>query len=250
MLRATRTALVSASLVFAALAVILEVLAWLCLFFLRGDFPFVFFTLLGAAMLFFSIVAAVVAQTRGKGASGRADDVRPRSIAHELLVVVWCILMIGSICAPGFVESKTRSRAGRAKSEMRDLAVCLETYYTDHSAYPPAASSNGVLISPNESGVSASYIPWVLTTPFAYQLSVPLDPFRKSSTYRYATDFEQCWIMASDGPDKDEDMKVAIYPAPQVASGSIELFLRCPGCVEYDPTNGTESSGDVFRTGP
>ena len=57
--------------------------------------------------------------------------------------------------------------------------------------------------------------------------------------------------MTSAGPDRDQDMILEDYI--RSASGDIRLYLTQFGAgaaVEYDPTNGLGSSGDVFRTGP
>ena len=96
----------------------------------------------------------------------------------------------------------------------------------------------------------------MLTTPVDHQSSIPFDPFAPkrdsywARTYRYATNGKTCWILTSLGEDKDADMVVEDYI--RSASGDIRLYLFQFGgpYVEYDPTNGTISDGDVFRTGP
>ena len=55
----------------------------------------------------------------------------------ELLIVVAIIGILAAIAIPNFLEAQTRSKVARAKSEIRNLAVNLETYYIDHNPYPP-----------------------------------------------------------------------------------------------------------------
>jgi hypothetical protein len=146
----------------------------------------------------------------------------------------------------------------RAKSEIRNLAVAIELYYEDHTAYPPAVNEKGEAIPFATEGipVSAGFVSWMLTTPEAYADSIHFDPFRDrkykdwSKTYGYATDGKTAWILASRGPDRDFDLDLAAYITD--ASCDITRYLTQFGGtqVEYDPTNGGLSSGDVFRTGP
>ncbi len=154
-------------------------------------------------------------------------------------------------CAP--------AKVARAKSEIRNLAVALEKYYIENNSYPPAVDGEGTIVPFSEDGLDLSWghVPWLLTTPVGYQSSIPHDPFRPregagwSRTYRYATKAKEYWIMASAGPDLDQDMLLQGYI--RSASGDITRYLTQYGkgtAVEYDPTNGVMSSGDVFRTGP
>jgi len=154
-----------------------------------------------------------------------------------------------------------RAKVARAKSEIRNLAVALETYYMENNTYPPAVDGQGKIIPFSEDAydLSSGYVPWLLTTPVAHNPSIPDDPFGPkgrqdpywSKTYRYAAKAKAYWIMTSAGPDLDQDMILEDYI--RSASGDIRLYLTQFGegtAVEYDPTNGLGSSGDVFRTGP
>jgi len=175
------------------------------------------------------------------------------------LFFIW---LVGSLMAvmvvPSFLPASGPSRVARAKSEIRNLAVNLETYYIDHNSYPPAVDINGRIIPIGESAedVSAGYVPWLLTTPIAYTSSLPTDPFyrirRGYGQYRYATNGSACWIMTSRGPDEDDDIAIKDYPSPGVGDCQFRKFMSQFGgpAVEYDGTNGTTSSGDVVRVGP
>jgi len=184
-----------------------------------------------------------------------STSLMPFVIAIAVLGLVAVVILPNLI---GDQEGGRRSKVARAKSEIRNLAVNLETYYIDHNTYPPAVDANGNIVPLGEDGelVSAGYVPWMLTTPIAYTSSLPGDPFVQSGgypvTYRYATNGLSCWILASDGPDLDVDIQVTDYPDPAKGNCSYRTFLTQFGgsAIEYDGTNGTTSSGDVLRVGP
>jgi type II secretion system protein G len=185
----------------------------------------------------------------------------------ELLIVVAIIGILAAIAIPNFLEAQTRAKVARAKSEIRNIAVAQETYYIDNNAYPPAVDETGAIQASDEGkgiaqdsgdGWSQGFVSWKLTTPVAHLSSIPFDPFGRQfegweRAYRVGVNYLGYWIMTSRGPDLDSDMDETTYvdPAGTVA-GDINLFLTQfnGDYVEYDPTNGTISSGDVYRTGP
>ncbi len=145
-----------------------------------------------------------------------------------------------------------QARVDRANNNMRLLAVALECYYIDNNTYPPAMDSRGNLVC-NSQSFSIGYTPWLLTTPTAYVESLPYDPFNPGMYYHLGVNYLQVWIMTSHGPDHDQDMQDQPYVDPKLQGwGQIREYLsQYSGTyVEYDPTNGTYSSGDIFRTGP
>lgn len=154
-----------------------------------------------------------------------------------------------------------RVKQARTLSDMRNLAAALEAYHQDHEIYPPAVDESGILILlPEEgiSGVSAGYVPWLLTTPLAYLSELPSDLFhrsldRKEMPFRYATNGAGCWILASNGPDEEINVKVSGFPSPEIGDCSEERFMSHSDAgkvVAYDASNGTISSGDIIRAGP
>jgi hypothetical protein len=159
-----------------------------------------------------------------------------------------------------------RAYLARGMSDIRSLAVSLETYYVDHKFYPPAVDGKGNIVAfqPDGSTVSSGYVPWLLTTPVAYMNSLPLDAFdlktaaggktaRAQVLYRYATNGLSCWIMTSNGPDRDPDIKIEEYPDPAKGNCSWKTFMSQFGvgkAIEFDASNGTFSSGDILRVGP
>lgn len=192
------------------------------------------------------------------------------SIAGIVLGAVFTFLAIPfvgillSIAMPNFLNAQIRAKVSTASTEMRNLAASLESYYIDSNQYPFAAGGetwDAVVAEPD--GVSAGYTPSSLTSPISYLSSLPDDPFigveqiqdpgvPMSYAYRYATQPQQGWILVSNGPDQDVDIPAEDYVDPEKANCDIMKFLQQFGgeYVQYDPSNGTTSDGDIFRTGP
>jgi len=200
----------------------------------------------------------------------------------ELLIVVAIIAILAAIAVPNFLEAQTRSKVSRAKADMRATATAIEAYSVDNKHYPSIRAPNyldgdGVLdgpscFNPGELGISSRFI-W-LTTPVAYITSAFHDPFINPSikyaydytgailptydTYDYVDAFTlspdgaldghrggaACsgaqWQLVSAGPDK-----MNCY-----GGGQSDYAPACmaQGC-DYDPTNGTISTGDIVRIG-
>jgi len=188
----------------------------------------------------------------------------------ELLIVVAIIGILAAIAIPNFLEAQIRSKVARAKAEIRNLAVNLETYYIDHNSYPsPYVDSLTVAepalpFGPPQFGY-AGKVPELLTTPIAYTSSLPTDPFRKlpegQGPYQYGTNFLSCWIMTSFGPDLVNNIDETNFPTLGDTSPDGNCQYReylahfggshaDPNAIEYDGTNGTTSAGDILRVGP
>lgn len=157
----------------------------------------------------------------------------------ELLIVVAIIAILAAIALPNFLEAQIRSKVSRAKADMSSIATALESYHTDNNSYPQAAL------------VHHKFTP--LTTPIAYMSRVPDDPFRATSErndYQYgAMDLTNAsrWIIASVGPDLHRSTDpIEFYPGyePGLFYGQVSNF----DYMMYDPTNGTISVGDIYRT--
>ena len=182
----------------------------------------------------------------------------------ELAVIVAVAGIVAAIAIPNYLEAMTRRNVARTKSEIRSLAVALECYYIDNCSYPPSMSSAGILCSTG--GLPSAtrdfwtigYVPFVLTTFVAYRTELPFDrfaprcPYDWSRTYPYAALFYSYWIITSRGPDRDTgDIEISDYIIPPVRGHIRKIMAHYSGTsIEYDPSNGTISSGDIFRTGP
>jgi len=84
-----------------------------------------------------------------------------------ILILLLLAVLLGA--APCLGHSP-RSLVSRARSDMRSLATAIESYYVDHSVYPPA--------------MEGEQLPPLLTTPVAYLTSLPHDPHRATREIR------------------------------------------------------------------
>ncbi len=181
----------------------------------------------------------------------------------ELLVVVAIISILSTLALNNFLESQTRAKVAACKNDMRVLVTGLEAYATDWHRYP---SSHGVgpyyqpamLVAP----ISVRLIP--LTTPVSYISRIPTDPFparadwgqNEPSVYDTFDYLESAAVpdrgsgltsgafyrLASAGPD--------LYQAYGGRTASVIDYDCNEKGVDYDPTNGTRSTGDLVRVGP
>jgi len=104
-------------------------------------------------------------------------------------------------------EQSVRQAAAKAKADMRSLATALESYYIDWNAYPRTLTP-------------------YLTTPISYMSAIPNDPFaRQPKPIQYELNGKSTWKLWSVGPDQKDDKAT----------------------LEFDPTNGTISGGDLIR---
>jgi type II secretory pathway pseudopilin PulG len=198
----------------------------------------------------------------------------------ELLIVVLIIAILAAIAVPNFLAFQTRAKIARVKSDFRTLATGQEAYAVDWGSYTnrDAANPNGRLQGWTQ-----------LSTPIAYITLTPIDPFGDSryaqgnvdrllpSTYELGTGKggvgpsgtpwnpdvgfpSTTWEMNSSGPDKKEDTNNpgntgmvyrfadARYPWVDIPADDPTAVIELLSII-YDPTNGTNSRGDVFRTG-
>ncbi|MFB3895279.1 MAG: type II secretion system protein [bacterium] len=176
----------------------------------------------------------------------------------ELLIVVAIIAILAAIAIPNFLAAQTRSKVSRVKEDMRSIGTGLEAYRTDNENYPIGFDLSG------EYPVDFEFL-YPITTPIAYLTSIPLDPFftaRDNTEYGYTKSgpkpywywgiprkdpnfgidggvIRQCgWRIASSGPDGRHDKGI-----PQDAQWELNW-------IDYDPTNGTISRGEIMRWGP
>ena len=168
----------------------------------------------------------------------------------ELLIVVAIISILSAIAVPNFLEAQVRSKISRTRADMRTIATALESYHVDNNHYPET------YVQPRWARFT------LLTTPIAYITSIPKDPFNmvndednfvdwgpRHGGYKMSSmplESPSRWAMSSNGPDLDEDsVPIKTYPG-----FSKELFTgQNPDYdyMVYDATNGTISSGDIWR---
>jgi prepilin-type N-terminal cleavage/methylation domain-containing protein len=177
----------------------------------------------------------------------------------ELLIVVAIIAILAAIAVPNFLEAQTRSKVSRTKADMRSIATAMEAYAVDWNSY--TCDSDNTIGKNNQDGLKR------LTTPMAYLSSLARDVFQQQmvpNSSNAATYFElgsgadndgwggwvsntgfpkvQAWLLISVGTD--------VNPPNQAddTSGN-DQFPYTTVCINYDPTNGTISNGDIYRAG-
>lgn len=184
----------------------------------------------------------------------------------ELLIVVAIIAILAAIAVPNFLEAQVRSKVSRVKADMRSTATAIESYAVDNNRYPPhgflppIADPGGVF--PNGSQTLSQ----IITTPLAYLTSLastaepfteknvndpnPLvvfirthiqyaafqEPWGTQAARSFATGRYGIWRFTSAGPDR------------QYFNGALNQNPIVFSVITYDPTNGTVSVGDIFRT--
>lgn len=174
----------------------------------------------------------------------------------ELLIVVAIIAILAAIAIPNFLEAQIRAKVSRAKADLRSIAVPIEAYFVDHNKYAPMTHTSGFQYG---NDTTNGYLRFNLTTPIPYITSKELrDPFafwNRSSddiefySYhvpRYYLNYNPGsaywqkvlesyygeWRMCSYGPDRR-------YSQRSIGNGPDRM---------YDPTNGTVSTGNIWRS--
>ena len=209
----------------------------------------------------------------------------------ELLIVVAIIAILAAIAVPNFLEAQTRSKVSKAKGDMRSMALALETFRVDNMYYPPSWGSGGYWNYIQSAGTygdplwSLEHIPAghpyaTLTTPIAYIVNPPSDPFMPDfqasslippGTWQYGVDqkAKSAWVLESVGPHYVR--RGAELNKPTAGGGSPgnlgqHTFMQLYSAVgaqetkrfftvgrsevagysgAYDPSNGTRSEGDI-----
>ena len=206
----------------------------------------------------------------------------------ELLIVVAIIAILAAIAVPNFLEAQTRSKVSRVIADMNTVRTGLEAYSVDYNTYPPNVVGRANVMTMAMGKVP--FVPYTLTTPVAYIARVPLDHFKPKimedhqhsfmyfnptntpdaanrQVYRAlvegrgmmdtASTIVPAWSIASTGPD----LRIGTMARELSVQGSLPIFeimtmsmgggMSAMGpMVQYDPTNGTVSDGDVVRFGP
>ena len=127
------------------------------------------------------------------------------------------------------MEEEIRMRVSRARADQRSLAIALEAYHIDYLVYP------------DERRLS------VLTSPIAYLSQLLLDPFGLGGEpYRYVSDRRrerEGYIIWSAGPDGSYDLDDRLFDAGLSQDELTQILAP----YTFDPTNGANSRGDIWR---
>lgn len=198
-----------------------------------------------------------------------------------IATIVFGILAL--IGGPAFWGGMRVAEVSRIKGEQNSISIGLEAYFSEHNTYPlpdePRAEIRGSYKTDGTYAAEGGIIPKILTTPIAYVTALPRDPFRlKGKGYygfgsgpgkvnligtdngKYLSDGgkpvlgTKGWIITSYGPDKIDGksgIKEGSILREEVEWTDMDATqpLITSGFT-YDPTNGTNSPGDLWRRGP
>ncbi len=177
----------------------------------------------------------------------------------ELLIVVAIIGILAAIAIPNFLQAQVRAKYARVQNDMRSTALALETYRVDQNDYPPGFTHQDVYLG----NPTLPKDPLIhLTSPVEYLSDVPRDPFFLTDIY--ATDPGPGPYLYWGIPKQDVNFGInagrirkagwrLAGAGPDGAHGgtlwSVSDLYEI-NWIEYDPTNGTVSRGDIMRWGP
>jgi len=184
----------------------------------------------------------------------------------ELLVVVAVLAILAAIAIPNMLAAQTRSKVSRALSDLRTHRTAIEAYAADQTRYPrmtwggaPYADlyeGNGSSLQP----VWGTLGPWI-TTPVSYLTAFDqIDPFASSTSieadlrlYTYQDLATRRALTAMNLPSNgfhglseelDKFFERNFGEFAQMSTGPD--IVAFPFHVQYDPTNGTVSAGNIW----
>jgi prepilin-type N-terminal cleavage/methylation domain-containing protein len=206
----------------------------------------------------------------------------------ELLIVVAIIAILAAIAVPNFLEAQVRSKVSRVQTDLRTLATALESYKVDYNRYPadyvltPPNSGDGQLISegfppPRLSSPVAYLSSASLKDAFTLQniggvnASDPAMWAAGNLFYQSVEHSMRAAGVARFGPAvvreyQNQQPSIPAYSSIKTGAGwgngfpwdesygmwkagSIGPIRQYNGGANiYDATNGTISSGDIYRT--
>ncbi len=180
----------------------------------------------------------------------------------ELLVVLGIVGIPFAIAVPNLLSAQVRAKVSRAKADLATLSGAVELYAVDQNEYPP--NDGRYNVTPVELTTPVEYLTRRdLEDPFAVHLEdgrwgieacwytyarIVAQPWSRPSPPIEGVDhpfynpgaFEKYgkWYQLSIGPD-------GLYSGLTEGRGNWPTYLFD---VPYDPTNGTVSFGNIFRT--
>ena len=182
----------------------------------------------------------------------------------ELLIVVAIISILAAIALPNYMGAQIRAKNTRATADMRELFTAYESYYVDYQIYPPHYFRDAQGQRVNNPIIHTIGQHQYISTPIAYSSNQWLDPYYQKST-------TQTWIMPVyhvDTLDKEQTDTAYITFEGNVALGNHMLknqgaryishslgpdrkYTDSPvSDIRYDPSNGLQSPGNIYRSGP
>ena len=201
----------------------------------------------------------------------------------ELLIVIAIIGILVATGAPNYQDALVRSKVAEFQGDCKAIETAIETYQSDHSAYPyseayPVGSDSYMyMLAPSTPGTG--YLPSCLTTPAAYIGKLPNDPFPNKEdagsqypskrTYLYSNDQQNAELFrmnfvsitaAYAGGDRSVQGVRPTNAQWMVASCGPDAhrdmgyqtngnYPHTDRPTYFDPTNGTITPGDLYYFG-
>ena len=179
----------------------------------------------------------------------------------ELLIVIAIILILIAIALPNFLEAQIRARVTKAKGDLRTIGIAMDSYFLDFGMYPPDHVPSTLV--PGENGL------FQLTSPIQYITELPEDVFNPGTSGVNSGADEKRWFeMASTGVapviSRIAPPQINAFAVYSTGPDGSENFndndhwpyrdetFPCPrtlGYINYAPTNGTKSVGDIVQAG-
>ena len=179
----------------------------------------------------------------------------------ELLIVVAIIGILAAIAIPNFLQAQVRAKVARSQAEMMTLTEGLEMYHVDHNDYPipyrhPAAPATWYYNVPNSLTTPTEYLSNVeaFFDPFSiFRTMDPSDP--RYQFHRYGL-LSVSFSEAANLPGDWAALSVADRARFKDMIGHWRMdgygpSTRSGGWIfgpSYDPSNGTISTGSLYRS--
>lgn len=166
----------------------------------------------------------------------------------EMLIGISILIILSISAFMNYRESQIRAKISRVRADTRTIASILELYCVENRNYPLAADGDIML----------EYPLTVTTTPVSYITSIPKDPFGIAS-YDFSVESKKLGYLYLDALSTSRNMPRETYGYIWKLEPSKKYMIHSCGpnriwdvtpYVEYDPTNGTLSVGDLSSLGP
>lgn len=170
---------------------------------------------------------------------------------QEMLVVIAVFTILAIIIFMSSQHVLIKTKVSRVNQEQRVISDALAEYVANEARFP--STEQGL----NEIAARTSHLNAVPYDPF---LMTPQKPYMY---YKYEINGSNLnsWLVVSAGPDGDLDfdpgfLKISGWPAMSTSSASsphpdpLNRMIHYINANTYDPTNGIDSSGDIFKIDP
>ena len=152
----------------------------------------------------------------------------------ELLVVIAIIGILASIIFPVYARVREKARSASCQSNIRQLALALAMYMTDHDGLFPAGVAPGMTIAGSD-GQLWAHVPWVLM-PYTRNEQISRCPSDSPQVYPFSYGYAYCLYCATADingglnpcrlePHGDTDVR---FPSEKVTLFELASFHSAP----------------------